>query len=188
MTVSSSLPWSGTLIPPLYGGCSALTVPAGVTLTLGAGTVIKGQSNGCAYLNVQGSLVATGTAANPVTLTSWRDDGVGGDTNGDGNATGPVKGDWGGNQRQPGPQRQSRPNHERGTHPGEVCIQLQSTPPTETSIRIVDSNIEHVDSHGIMVSSPVGIPTITGNTVTRRPNDAIRLRPTRRSIWAGSQR
>ena len=109
VTVSSALPWTGSLIPVLYGGCSALTVPAGVTLTLGAGTVMKAQSNSCAFLNVQGRLVATGTVASPVTLTSWRDDTIGGDTNGDGSATGPVKGDWGGISAEPCRQRQRRP-------------------------------------------------------------------------------
>ena len=34
-------------LPVLSSGCNSLTVPPSVTLTLGAGTIIKGQSSGC---------------------------------------------------------------------------------------------------------------------------------------------
>ena len=109
MTVSSSLPWTGTFIPVLYGGCSALTVPPGVTLTLGAGTVVKGQQTAAPYFNVQGRWSRPVRRPDPATLTSWRDDAVGGDTNGDGNATGPLRGDWGGiSAPPPGPGTRTR--------------------------------------------------------------------------------
>ena len=98
--VSSSLPWTGPLLPVLTAGCNSLTVPAKVTLTLGAGTIIKAES--CTALNVAGSLVANGTSASPVILTSLRDDSVGGDTNGDGGATMPSPGDWTGVQLEGG--------------------------------------------------------------------------------------
>jgi hypothetical protein len=78
VTVSSSLPWTGTLVPVLTSGCDSLTVPVKVTLTLGAGTIIKGED--CTYIRVEGSLVGSGTSEKPVTLTSWRDDSVGGIT------------------------------------------------------------------------------------------------------------
>ena len=96
-TVDGTLPWSGTLAPVIANTCGSpcgLTVPAGVTLTLDPGTVIKTVSSNSSGLLVKGSLKAVGTAADPVVLTSINDDSVGGDTGGDGSASSPAAGDW----------------------------------------------------------------------------------------------
>ena len=71
---------------------STVTVAAGTTLTLEAGTVIKVGPN--ALIEIQGTLTAQGTANDPVIITSEKDDRYAGDTNGDGRATLPEKGDW----------------------------------------------------------------------------------------------
>ncbi|MBL8897530.1 MAG: hypothetical protein JNM84_07880 [Planctomycetes bacterium] len=98
--VLAQTPISGTLYDgaggPLQSGVvyhivGAIVVPAGTTLTVGAGAILK--SDGQA-IYVRGALLAQGTAAQPVIFTSIHDDAAGGDTNGNGGATVPAPLQW----------------------------------------------------------------------------------------------
>jgi YD repeat-containing protein len=74
-------------------------VPSGTSLTLLPGTVVKIKSgtsdSSKGMFSVQGALYALGTPDRRVVFTSVKDDSTLGDTNGDGAATVPVRGDWG---------------------------------------------------------------------------------------------
>jgi hypothetical protein len=72
-----------------------VTVPAGVTLTIGRGQIIKAYRFANLGFVVSGTLSADGSADQPIILTSSQDD-VGGDTNNDGAATTGGPSQWNG--------------------------------------------------------------------------------------------
>ncbi len=66
-----------------------IALPAGKTLTIHAGAILKFMSG--YYFDVVGQLLVQGASGNEVIFTSYPDDSAGGDTNGDG----PSSGSWG---------------------------------------------------------------------------------------------
>ena len=101
VVLSGMIPADAALHPEnVYVLQGQVQVLSGVTLTVEPGTVVKGSGS---WLGVQGLLRAEGTAQAPIYFTSYRDDSVGGDTNGDGSASSPAPGDWSNGGQVPGP-------------------------------------------------------------------------------------
>jgi hypothetical protein len=73
-----------------------LTIGPSAILTIKPGVVIKFANSwcNCSGIDVQGALVADGTAVQPIVFTSFQDDSNGGDTNNDGNTSVPARGNW----------------------------------------------------------------------------------------------
>ncbi len=70
----------------VYHATGNLTVPAGSTLTIQAGAIVKFAFD--RQMNVNGQLDVLGTLADPVIFTEIQDDSAGGDTNGNGPSSG----------------------------------------------------------------------------------------------------
>ncbi|WP_028458336.1 right-handed parallel beta-helix repeat-containing protein [Chloroflexus sp. Y-396-1] len=88
-TINSNTNWDQ--LDMVYRVAGDITVASGATLTIAPGMIIKFNSN--VTLFVDGKLEAMGTANQPIYFTSYRDDSVGGDTDGGGSSSG-AKGDW----------------------------------------------------------------------------------------------
>lgn len=85
-TLPSDTTWTLTDSP--YVITNDLSIPAGVTLTVEPGVVVKFHDS-FTTLNIDGDLEAIGTASAPIIFTAYKDDTAGGDTNGDGSASFP---------------------------------------------------------------------------------------------------
>ncbi|XVU28294.1 DUF6531 domain-containing protein [Actinoplanes sp. CA-054009] len=91
--LAASQTWSPQNSPYVLPG--RLRILPGATLTLLPGTIVKlTPGTNARILVAGGQLNASGTATQPITITSGADDTVGGDSNGDGTATQPAPGDW----------------------------------------------------------------------------------------------
>lgn len=71
-----------------------VTFPNGTALTIEPGVIVKVADGASIRIDAGAMLHAEGTRAEPIVITSLRDDSVGGDTNGDGAATQPQPGSW----------------------------------------------------------------------------------------------
>jgi urease beta subunit len=87
-SIASNTTWSSGV----YWVKNNINVNTGVTLTINPGVIVK-FAPGTRIL-VDGPIKANGTPDSMVVFTSDRDDSYGGDSNGDGSATGPNPSDW----------------------------------------------------------------------------------------------
>lgn len=164
-TLTLDATWSADEPYVLDGG---VTVSAGTTLTLAAGAVVKGGYQ-TAGLQVNGTLIAQGTAAAPIVFTSGRDDSVGGDTNEDGERTSPRPGDWYGMQFTSTSSGNVLDHvvvryggYCGGYQPACADVYMAASPITLRNSEVTDSSY-----YGIRVESAA--PTITHNRVERNP-------------------
>ncbi len=92
-TISSNTTW--TLANSPYVVTSTVTVASPAVLTIDPGVIVKFDTGTSLNVADGATLNAAGTTSSHIVFTSYKDD-IGADDNGDGTATTPAAGDWGG--------------------------------------------------------------------------------------------
>ena len=157
VTLTNNLPYGFVTGYPF----GSPTVAEGAVLAVEPGAIIK---LGGSSLGINGTLIADGTSDNPVIFTSTKDDSYGGDTNGDGNATMPTKGDWG-NISFGNTSKNSILNHVILKYAGSVGGYYPATPAlyiSTSSLSVSNSLISDNFSSGLKAYS--SSPRITSTT------------------------
>lgn len=174
-TLTANRTWS-------FGGLPAyidreITVNAAATVTIPAGQVFK--LRGYGDLEFYGGLNAVGTAAEPIVFTSFRDDSVGGDTNGDGLSV-PLAGDWDELYFRPTGTvalqhvlvRYAGNNSGPYTTDYRGSLVIDDTTPADSTITMQNVQVWDADSYGVYIQ--VGAPQLTNVSVSRARHDAFR--------------
>lgn len=167
-TIPNGTVWANTEVQRITGD---ITIPAGSKLTIQPGTIIK--FDNVRSMNVLGAIDALGTAGSPIIITSVHDDTVGGDTNGNGSATTPARGNYG--QIYLNPQAASKFQFVNvryagnNSAPGNGCcllpaVRIDDANPADGALLIEDVNISQVDGIGMQISR--GAPTISRVSVS----------------------
>ncbi|MHB8766272.1 MAG: right-handed parallel beta-helix repeat-containing protein, partial [Deferrisomatales bacterium] len=162
VTLSGTLPAETSLGAGVFR-IAGLTVPAGTTLKLGPGAVLKFNSG--QGLTVQGTLLAVGAAGNPVVFTAWTDDSVGGDS--DGAAGTPVAGYW----------DRLYFENSSGSRLEQVAVRYGGSANQgsvhlyQSNATVVSSAVSQGSSHGIYTNNCS--PLLQGNTISNHAGHGL---------------
>ncbi len=161
-------------------------VSSRATLTIRPGVVIKFDSR--TGLSVDGTLIAKATPDQPIYFTSLKDDSVGGDTNGDGNASTPSQADWSSLSLKSGSQDNELDNvmirygYGIRVYTSSLTVVSNSTIEKNSGVGIYVSNAlssitgNKIKDNGYGISASSSSATITGNTITGNTDYAILLK------------
>ncbi len=135
---------------------SSTTVNSGVTLTIDPGATIK-FANG-QYIAINGTLLATGTSAAPITFTS--------------NAATPTAGSWSGVQFKPGSSSNSQLAYASVLYSGGWVggVVVEGSSPTIDHVTVSNSSTDGIK---VMGTSPA--PTLTNCTISSNSGYGINL-------------
>jgi RHS repeat-associated protein len=178
-TIRANTAWNSSGIVYEIKG---LTVAAGATLTMPAGLVVKFAQGDS--LDVNGTLVVNGTAAQPVRFTSLKDDTVGGDTNNDQGATTPGAGDWSGLFFHSGSTGSVLDNVDVRYGGSDPFIAVGEVQLDHAGLTLSNSTLEDSDLGGLGLTA--SSPTLLNNTFRDNFGAAIHMDPASSPIIHGS--